>query len=193
MTAKDTYPVVIVDSQNGEVFEWDVSGSHAFELVQRKSNSRDFGEDGVGGLAGESGGNVRIEAADVLHGDNWIIKTNGGNGSNGQNGARGSDGKVVNPECFGVENWFKENDAAAVETKFTEIAKSLTSKISVIEACEGDKFFKKSFTDKRGVSYTLVKGESPVKFVSIWMVLNFHISINPTVYLLYFIHRLGNY
>ncbi|PAV69757.1 hypothetical protein WR25_22866 [Diploscapter pachys] len=52
------------------------------------------GRDGSDGYAGESAGNVLIEADYIDHPENLEIISNGGRGSNGQDGGNGIDGQI---------------------------------------------------------------------------------------------------
>ncbi|XP_026480136.1 uncharacterized protein LOC113386578 [Ctenocephalides felis] len=84
---------------------WDVSGldnMHTYKTAADTGRSG-FGDDGEDGFAGESGGNVLIEAISVDGVENLRVVSNGGAGSSGQdggNGKNGINGYGIEPNSF---------------------------------------------------------------------------------------------
>ncbi|XP_046489758.1 uncharacterized protein [Neodiprion pinetum] len=74
---------------------WDVSGQDNNHIYSDNAGTAGdgHGKQGADGFAGESGGNVLLQADDIENPKNLVIISHGGKGSGGQNGGHGKDGK----------------------------------------------------------------------------------------------------
>ncbi|XP_026480497.1 uncharacterized protein LOC113386952 [Ctenocephalides felis] len=118
---------------------WDVSGKDNNKVYESDAGTDDFGNglQGNDGFAGESGGNVLIQADQMRNSIEFNVISNGGMGSPGQNGGNGRNGA----NGIGICNEsFKNNfpPICNVSEPYSSIRKSFES----VEVDDSSKFYK---------------------------------------------------
>lgn len=165
MTKLEQTPLVIEIKCPSEIrnLTWDVSGRDAPDISNyRLIKERNPGDNGLWGIAGESGGNIQIDALKVSGSSKLHIHSNGGKGGRGEDGKNGEDGKDGETiDNLDEKKWF---EGQSVEKEFN--TKAILCHAEIKEYTNlvkpwpenSQKYFHKVFYDQMKRKYELVKG-----------------------------------